>query len=101
LLVIGDNVIAVEIHQSAANSTDMSFELELVGQIPPPSLALRIDAVDQTLLHLSWAPVLPGYTLEEAVDFAGPWTPSPNQANPQAIVIDLNDPPKFYRLSAP
>ncbi len=31
LLVAGMNAIAVEVHQSAANSTDISFALELVG----------------------------------------------------------------------
>lgn len=31
-LVNGRNVIAVEIHQSAANSSDMGFDLELLGQ---------------------------------------------------------------------
>ncbi len=31
LLVAGTNVIAVEVHQSAANSSDISFALELVG----------------------------------------------------------------------
>jgi subtilisin-like proprotein convertase family protein len=32
LLVSGTNVVAVEVHQSAPNSTDLSFELELLGQ---------------------------------------------------------------------
>ena len=32
LLVSGDNVIAVEIHQSAANSSDIGFDLSLTGQ---------------------------------------------------------------------
>ncbi|MBM3768785.1 MAG: hypothetical protein FJW32_25675 [Acidobacteria bacterium] len=31
-LVAGTNVIAVELHQSAANSSDLSFDLELLGQ---------------------------------------------------------------------
>lgn len=101
LLLVGPNTIAVEVHQNAVNSSDLSFELQLVGQIPPPTLSISRDAVDPTVLHLSWAPNLPGYVLEEAADPAGPWTPSFDQGNPQAIVFDLSDPPKFYRLTAP
>lgn len=33
LLVAGENVLAVEIHQSSADSSDLSFELELVGKV--------------------------------------------------------------------
>jgi hypothetical protein len=36
LLVNGTNVLAVEIHQRAASSSDLSFDLELVGTEPPP-----------------------------------------------------------------
>ncbi|MFM1768533.1 MAG: hypothetical protein RJA22_1062 [Verrucomicrobiota bacterium] len=35
LLVAGTNVIAVEIHQNAGNSSDLSFDLELVGNFTP------------------------------------------------------------------
>jgi hypothetical protein len=33
--VIGTNVLAVEIHQNAGNSSDLSFDLELLGTVPP------------------------------------------------------------------
>ncbi|MBI2925491.1 MAG: hypothetical protein HYY24_07285 [Verrucomicrobia bacterium] len=36
LLVEGGNVLAVEIHQAAASSSDISFDLELVAGEPPP-----------------------------------------------------------------
>jgi hypothetical protein len=101
LLVPGENVIAVEVHQNAIASSDMSFELQLVGQSPPPSLSLRREPLDPTLLRLGWLPAAPGYTLEEAPTPLGPWTPSFSQDNPQVLVFDLNDPPRFYRLSAP
>lgn len=35
LLLEGPNILAVEIHQQNMTSSDMSFELELVGNIPP------------------------------------------------------------------
>lgn len=34
----GTNVIAVEVHQNAANSSDLTFDLELIGNIAPASL---------------------------------------------------------------
>ena len=36
LLIDGDNVIAVEIHQWARDSSDISFDLELVANMGPP-----------------------------------------------------------------
>jgi hypothetical protein len=47
LLVAGTNTIAVEIHQQSATSTDVSFDLELVGteaQAAPPSVSLLSPA---------------------------------------------------------
>lgn len=101
LLVAGDNVVAVEVHQNSVASSDVTFELELVGQYPPPALAVRLDTVDPTLLHLSWAPALPGYVLEESTSLTGPWATSANQSNPQTVTFDLSDPPRYYRLVAP
>ena len=38
MLVVGDNVVAVEIHQANATSSDVSFNLELIGVVPPPPI---------------------------------------------------------------
>ncbi len=35
-MVVGDNIIAVEIHQNTATSSDLFFDLELSGINPPP-----------------------------------------------------------------
>lgn len=48
-LVIGDNVIAVEIHQRSANSSDISFDLELaylevVPLVPPVDCSQELGA---------------------------------------------------------
>ncbi|MFV2070442.1 MAG: metallophosphoesterase, partial [Pirellulales bacterium] len=43
LLVPGENVLAVEIHQASANSSDVSFDLQLTtdfAPLPPPALTL-------------------------------------------------------------
>jgi hypothetical protein len=39
LLVEGDNVLAVEMHQSGINSTDVSFDLRLTATVPEPASA--------------------------------------------------------------
>jgi hypothetical protein len=46
LLVAGTNVVAVEIHQNAANSSDLSFDLELLGNFvnAPPTVTLTNPA---------------------------------------------------------
>ncbi len=35
VLVNGRNVIAVELHQNAATSSDLSFDMEVIGKLPP------------------------------------------------------------------
>jgi hypothetical protein len=46
-LVPGNNVIAVEMHQGNATSSDLSFSLQLVGQVPP-SVAIVSPANNAT-----------------------------------------------------
>lgn len=45
--VVGTNVIAVEIHQNAGDSSDLSFDLELLGAVPPfvPSHDVAIRSI--------------------------------------------------------
>lgn len=55
LLIDGDNVIAVEIHQHNLTSTDISFDLKLEGVVPevsPPDGAMNVS-VDADLI---WPP---------------------------------------------
>jgi galactan endo-1,6-beta-galactosidase len=40
LLLAGPNVLAVEVHQNSATSSDLSFELNLSGEAPPVSATL-------------------------------------------------------------
>jgi hypothetical protein len=52
LLVSGDNLLALEIHQVLANSTDVSFDLELVGN-PLPEIAITSPTNGQVLQLLN------------------------------------------------
>src|SRR5512134_4018126 len=53
LLTEGANVLAVEIHQSSANSSDISFDLELTGERPLMQIALNAPAHGATDMGLS------------------------------------------------
>ncbi|MEP7375455.1 MAG: Ig-like domain-containing protein [Chitinophagaceae bacterium] len=55
--VSGTNVIAVEIHQNAANSTDISFDLQLIGTVPNAALLTRgpyLNMGNETAVTLRW-----------------------------------------------
>lgn len=55
LLVGGTNVLAVEIHQNATNSSDLSFDLELLANFTavPPAVAITSPADGATVASLS------------------------------------------------
>jgi hypothetical protein len=40
---LGKNVLAVEIHQSSGNSSDLSFDLELIGGLQSEVATVRLD----------------------------------------------------------
>ena len=44
LLVAGNNVLAVEIHQSGVTSTDISFDFDLIGQTSAPTASVTRGA---------------------------------------------------------
>jgi hypothetical protein len=103
LLVEGPNVIAVEIHQVSADSSDVSFNLQLVGTHPPGPARPRLTIVKTaTGATLSWDPTAAaGYRLEQAPTVTGPWTTSPNQTTPQVLTIGPSSGSLFYRLANP
>jgi methionine-rich copper-binding protein CopC len=56
-LVSGNNVIAVEIHQNAANSSDISFDLQLIGTVPGAALLTRgpyLNMGNENAVTLRW-----------------------------------------------
>src|SRR5687767_1626021 len=53
LLVEGTNVLAVEIHQSGVTSSDLSFDLELAGEVPGIQITLNGPAHGSTGVSLS------------------------------------------------
>jgi Calcineurin-like phosphoesterase/Bacterial Ig-like domain/Purple acid Phosphatase, N-terminal domain len=55
--VSGNNVIAVEMHQNAANSSDLSFDLQLIGTVPGAALLTRgpyLNMGNGTAVTIRW-----------------------------------------------
>jgi hypothetical protein len=90
LLRPGTNVVAVEVHQYNATSSDLSFDFSLTGN-PLPRLTPQIFG---NSLLINWS--AQGYLLEQADNVTGPWTPVPSFDVP--VTLNPNAARKFYRL---
>jgi hypothetical protein len=73
----GTNVLAVEIHQGAPDSSDISFDLELVATIAQPEPELTLIVADGQL-RLVWPALSGSFHLEETTSLAAPvvWSPA-------------------------
>jgi hypothetical protein len=91
VLRTGANVAAVEIHQQALNSSDLSFNFELIGVAPAPPPKVGFMPFGSDLL-LFWSD--PSYLLEESSSVTGPWAVA-SQTSPY-LVTPVGT--KFYRL---
>lgn len=86
-LVAGTNVIAVEVHQVAANSSDISFDLSLVA-----SAAGEATIVDQTSYSLQLPDVSRGRDGSgEWVQFVEPTPAAPNRS-PKVVSLRTDGP---------
>ena len=73
-LVRGMNLLAVELHQFAANGTDLNFDAQLsatVGATLPP---LFIRSINQGY-ELSWPSAFENWTLRSSQNLPGGWSP--------------------------
>jgi hypothetical protein len=102
----GTNVLAVEIHQSSTNSSDIAFDLALEAErLRPPSLNISVGGNG---LHLSWPASADGLNLDVATNLYLPvvWdsdTNSPVVSNGLRNVFCPIPPNghRFYRLRSP
>jgi hypothetical protein len=98
-LVAGTNIVAVEIHQADATSSDVSFALGLTGNTLAQSLPQNLRmGVFGNELTFGWADA--AYLLQEADVITGPWTNMPGQS-PISLPVRRDVPQKFYRLIKP
>ncbi len=98
----GENLLAVEVHQAGATSSDMSFAAQLMGELPQlgfPSFKLTITGAGGPAGYvLTWDRA--DAVLEEAPSVTGPWTPvTPAAVSPHPVLPE--GAAKFYRLQAP
>jgi hypothetical protein len=95
-LVSGDNVLAVEVHQGSATSSDVVFALELKAAVTgaPPVTTPKFTVFNRTgaALSLEWTGTA---TLQSADAITGPWTDVANAKSPLSATISGR---KFYRL---
>ncbi|MBM3845770.1 MAG: hypothetical protein FJ405_05725 [Verrucomicrobia bacterium] len=99
LLRVGWNVVAAEVHQTSAGSSDVSFDLSLETYSdpnpadPPPTLSL--ERLPQGGYQLTWQGQ--GWALQEASALpAVSWTPVVGALSPHAV--QPSGAQKFYRL---
>jgi hypothetical protein len=103
----GSNFIAVEIHQSTADSTDLSFDMDFSG-VPTAVLPLKIDsiALAQPNVILTFnADANVSYRLEHATALGAWQTLQTNGPVPSNRTIQVTRPASeatlFYRLRSP
>jgi hypothetical protein len=94
------NVLAVEVHQQVADSSDIAFAAELLIQVPALQMRLVVSTDASGNLVLTWPPV-PGYTLYQANNLSGPYTPVPGNPSGAYTVPTPLAPNQFYRLQNP
>jgi hypothetical protein len=100
----GTNLIAVEVHQQSATSSDLSFNLELAGDgyflnTATPVLA-ALNLAGQ--LRIAWPASANGYQLYSCPQLGSPWQlagGSPSITNGlKVMMIPTTEAAAFYRL---
>jgi hypothetical protein len=93
------NVVAVEIHQQSATSSDVSFDFELVGFGAPPTVPQSMyTGTFEGQFTLAWGGA--GFVLEQTTELLNTntiWTPV-GLSSPAAISLDPGSHQRFFRL---
>jgi hypothetical protein len=101
-LLKGENILAVELHQSTADSSDLSFALQLRALMYPlKDPRLEIGRVGE-LVRFSWSVAAVGFELEEALAVGGPWMAVDATVQTSSglsyVEVPLNEGVRCYRL---
>lgn len=106
LLSPGEHVLAVEIHQSSRSSSDIVFDLELLGSVvpmPAPPI-LTVERAGEEL-RLSWPDGPRAWQLQETERLEPTATWSAFELTPSAVggrrilLIPMREQARFFRLS--
>lgn len=93
----GQNLIAVEVHQVNATSSDVAFAAELLINVPPVELRLQPAVVSGDTLQINWPP-LAGFQLYQADRVEGPYTPVPGNPVGTYSISTRLAPGKFFQV---
>lgn len=103
-LVAGENIVSVEVHQSARDTSDMSFDMELAGVLAAGEPRLRLwQSATETLL--GWDAYRYGYWLEQTKSLTPPvvWervdVPISRRTYGQFVSLTNRSESAFFRLS--
>ena len=103
----GPNVLAVEVHQFAPDSSDIRFALQLSGLLRPSSaVAPRLEvAPGSEQIQLSWPVTAVGFELQETKSLETPWFFSDETTRAEAgkniASPQLTENLRFFRLGKP
>lgn len=103
----GTNVLAVEVHQFAPDSSDVRFALQLSGLLRPSSASaprLELGAGSEQI-RLSWPVTAIGFELQETKSLETPWFASDEtigaEAGQNVASPKLTENLRFFRLGKP
>ena len=102
LLMTGTNILAVEVHQSSTNSSDLGFDLELTATLQP---ALILAATPTNYL-LRWPAGAPGFRVQSTnvLNAAAVWPTLTATGRLMGAYYEMPftlPPPRYFRLTAP
>jgi hypothetical protein len=104
ILLPGDNIIAVEVHQDVANSSDISFDLMLWAQPGDPGLTITRRNSTQADVSLAVAVDWLHSRREDQLG-AGAWTPVVGVDTPSGgfhhVTVNTASGTRFFRLRKP
>ncbi|HEY0456857.1 MAG TPA: Ig-like domain-containing protein [Verrucomicrobiae bacterium] len=106
MLVAGTNVIAVEMHQSSGTSSDLSFDLEVLGLRPVPPTSLSLQLANSQILLL-WPDSSLNFRVESTASLAPGvlWTNVSgvvsNSNGLFQMVLPISSQNRFFRLTKP
>jgi hypothetical protein len=96
-LVVGDNVLAAEVHLDDPAADAIAFGAALVATVPlasPPQLGIQFSKPTVTV---NWS--RGGFTLQQAPTPAGPWTDVPGPVVSSPFIGTNSGSSEFFRLA--
>ena len=97
-LVPGTNVIAVEVHQHRGDRSDLSFELELNGNLAQQPPRLNVARFGAELV-LYWSDATYRLEASDALGDEANWTVANGVTSP--VAVSSSEARKFYRVRKP